>query len=204
MTRKKQNQFNPIDWVDLYGDYLYNYTCFRIRDKSVAEDLVQETFLSALKGYDRFQGKSSVKTWLVTILKNKIIDYYRSAVSKEKNVEDIELYNETEDIYYKSGRWKDYWDITKDPVKKDFSPEEYVANKEFWKIFNRCLSDLPDSFKAVFVLREMEDKKTEDICNDLQLTSSNVQVIIHRARKQLRRCLEINWFGGVMYPRKSL
>ena len=204
MAKEKQDQLNPIDWVDMYGDYLYNYACFRIRDKSVAEDMVQETFLSGLRGLNNFQKRSSVKTWLVTILKNKIIDYYRSAVSRETQVDDIELFNETEDIYYHSGRWKDYWDVNKDPVKKGFDPEEYVDNKEFWKIFNKCLSELPAKFKAVFVLREMEEQKTDDICNELKLSSSNVQVIIHRTRKQLRRCLEINWLGGDIYPRKSV
>ena len=203
MDNKKYQYSDPVDWVDSFGDYLYNYALFRTNDKSVSEDLVQDTFLSALKNLDSFNKKSSLKTWLTSILKNKIIDYYRKFLKKETSAKDVELYNETEEIFYVTGHWKDYWDIDKDPLIWDSTPEKIVENKQFWEIFQSCLNDLPDQFRAVFVLREMEDENTSVICKELSLSSSNIWVILHRSRKQLRRCLEINWFGGKVYPRSK-
>ncbi len=87
MSEKKKQILEPQKWVERYGDYLYNYTIVRVNDQAKAEDLVQETFLAGLKGRDGFQGKSSERTWLISILKRKIIDTYRKQyTSKESSM----------------------------------------------------------------------------------------------------------------------
>lgn len=202
MDKNNHDEYNPIEWVDKHGDYLYNYVLYRIHDKTVAEDLVQETFLAALKNIKTFSGKSSIRTWLTAILKNKIIDHFRK-VSRELPLEnDEKLFFETEEIFYKEGRWKDYWDINKDPLVWENNPEKNLEKKQFWDTFYKCLEELPPRFKAIFTLRTMEDLPTEKICKDLNVSSSNIWVILHRSRTQLRRCLEINWYGGKLFKRK--
>ena len=201
MTEQNKSNLNPSNWVDKYGDYLYNYALFRVSDRSVAEDLTQETFLSALKNIQSFSENSSLKTWLTAILKNKIIDYYRKVAKSNQKEDEQILFNETEEIYYKEGRWKDFWNVNRDPLQWEETPLSNLEKKEFWDAFHKCLNELPENFKAIFTLREMEDIPTDKICKELNLTSSNIWVILHRSRKQLRRCLEINWYGGKIFPR---
>jgi len=82
---------DPERWVEEHGDYLFKYALVRLRDATRAEDMVQETFLAALKGGDKFAGRSAEKSWLVGILKNKICDHYRKA-SRETSFTDMEFY----------------------------------------------------------------------------------------------------------------
>ena len=205
MSKNNQDDLdNPLKWVDNYGDYLYNYAFARIRDKSTAEELVQETFLSALKKQASFSHKSSFKTWLTSILKNKIIDHFRKTTKSAQVEFNEELYNETEIVFYQEGTWKDFWNIKRDPILWKDTPLDNLEKKEFWDIFHQCLDALPDQLKAIFTLREMEDLPTEKICKELNISSSNIWVIMHRSRKQLRRCLEINWYGGKLFPRNKI
>ena len=203
MSEDKKLNVNPSDWVDKYGDYLYNYALFRVSERSIAEDLTQETFLSALKNINSFAENSSLKTWLTAILKNKIIDHFRRVAKNVQTENDKLLFNETEIIYYQEGRWKDFWNITRDPLNWEDTPLSNLEKKEFWDAFHTCLNELPEKFKAIFTLREMEEIPTENICKEFNLSSSNIWVILHRSRKQLRRCLEINWYGGKIYPREK-
>lgn len=174
-------------WVDRYGDLLYGYTRLRVHDPRAAEDLVQETFLAALKARDRFSGQSSEETWLVGILKHKIIDYYRRGSSGiNRSLE----YTAADDEYFdRKGHWTTppaEWAVT----------DRGVETAEFSSVLQSCLGALPDSQRQAFSLRELEEQDSDEICNVMKVTATNLRVMLHRARLALRRCLEAHWFGG--------
>ena len=184
---------DPTNWVDEHGDVLYRFALLRVKDPHVAEDLVQETFISALQGLDRFKGASSVRTWLVGILKHKIIDQFRKS-SKEVATADLtNLTNESdEEAIDRLGE-----DQPHGPIRRwAETPDNLLENKEFVKAFRACLEGLPDNFHRAFALRELEGLKTDEICKILDITATNLWVILHRARNRLRNCLDSNWFEG--------
>lgn len=179
---------DPETWLDQYGDYLYQFALARIRDKAVAEDLVQETFLAALHGRKSFKGRSAVKTWLSAILKHKIVDYLRNK-RREQVINDTDSVTETVDgFFHRNGSWKIR------PGKWALDPSKIYEQREFMDTFYKCLSDLPDRLSKAFMLREMEGYSTKEICNVLQVSSTNSWVMLYRARMFLRRCLELFWF----------
>ena len=185
---------NPENWVDAYGDYLYNIALLRLGDVQVAEDLVQETFISALKAADSFKGNSSERTWFVSIIKRKIIDYYR----KNRRFVPLSPNNDNTDLPYfqTEGRMKGSWEPESGPTDWGDDPLESLEKGEFNSILQKCISDLPKNLAAIFTVREIEGWKTEEICKEFEITSSNLWVMLHRARAQLRHCLEINWFDS--------
>jgi RNA polymerase sigma-70 factor (ECF subfamily) len=186
---------DPSAWIDQHGDYLFRFALTRLRNQTIAEDLVQETLLSALRSMESFAGQSSERTWLVSILKHKIFDHYRKS-SKEKRIEDVEsLHYEKENLFRTTGEWVGHWTEEGAPVTWKANPEMLFENKRFWKSIAGCLSDLPERTAQVFVLREMDGLGTEEICRTLNITTSNLWVMLHRARMQLRRCLELKYFG---------
>jgi RNA polymerase sigma-70 factor (ECF subfamily) len=179
---------NPVEWLERHGDYLYRFAMFRVRDESVAEDLVQETLLAALESIDRFSGKSSERTWLVAILKHKIIDHFRKS-----NRETVYDFSEStdEDFFQPNG----YWKPEQVSATWNDNPSALVENKEFWKIVERCLSALPSRIAAAFTLREIDGLSSEEVCRVLEISPNNLWVMLHRARTQLRREMEINFFN---------
>lgn len=180
-------------WVDLHGDYLFKYAMIRLRDPLKAEDAVQETFLAALKGGKSFGGRSSEKSWLVGILKNKIFDYYRYA-GRETSFSDLNFYSDAEgDCFVPEGLHKDAWIHECGPLEWS-SPGASLDSEVFWKTFHDCSSKLPKNVATVFNLRELDGVDGREICRLLNITESNLWVMLHRARLALRRCLESNWF----------
>ena len=180
---------DPETWLDQYGDYLYRFALARIKDQAVAEDLVQETFLAALHGRKNFKGLSAVKTWLSAILKHKIVDYLRKK-SREQVINDMDTITESVDeFFHKNGNWKIR------PGKWNLDPSKLYEQREFMDTLFKCLSELPDRLSKAFVLREMKGYSTKEICNALQVSSTNSWVMLYRARMFLRRCLEIFWFN---------
>lgn len=172
-------------WVEDHGDALYRYALLRVNDPDLAGDLVQDTFLSALKGLEGFRGGSTLRTWLVGILKHKIIDHYRRDRS-EVLASDLSPGTEGEDLDHAdrvSARWSE-------------APSQLVENREFWAVFTRCLSTLPEAHRRAFAMRELDGLTGEEICKVLGVTATNLWVMLHRARAKLRRCLELNWFEG--------
>jgi len=174
-------------WVDRYGVILYRFALVRVKDPVIAEDLVQETFLAALRGRENFQGRSSFKSWLIAILKHKIVDHIRKNV-KEKSVENFDsLTDQVETTFDDQGKWQfrpQNW--AGDPVK-------LYQQKEFMNILYRCLAQLHGRQSEVFMLREIDGLSTEEICKELNITATNSWVMLYRARIGLRRCLEENW-----------
>jgi RNA polymerase sigma-70 factor (ECF subfamily) len=177
-------------WVDEHGDCLYRYALARVRKPEVAEDLVQETFLAAVRGYEKFGGRSSVRSWLCGILKHKIIDHYRKA-ARETTFTDLEFFSdECSDKFVSIGFWNH------DAGPHDWQPDaaEVMQRGEFWQTMRACLSKLPQRIADVFSMREMEDVPSKEICALLSISESNLWVMLHRARMALRECLEMNWF----------
>jgi RNA polymerase sigma-70 factor (ECF subfamily) len=186
---------DPEQWVELYGDYLFKYALMRLRDSNRAEDVVQETFLAALKGGRNFAGRSAEKSWLVGILKNKICDYYRKA-SRETSFTDLEFYSEEEsDRFLPDGLLKDGWVHELGPLEWPSDPGASLDSQEFWKTYYECSGKLPKNIAAAFNLREMDGVESKEICAVLNISENNLWVMLHRARMALRRCLETNWFG---------
>jgi RNA polymerase sigma-70 factor (TIGR02943 family) len=179
----------PDAWVDEHGDCLYRYALVRVRTPEVAQDLVQEAFLAALQSQDKFAGRSSVRSWLCGILKNKIVDYYRT-LGRETSFTDMAFLSDEFSEKFVDGGW-----VHAD-APKDWKPEaDVVAHRaEFWGTMRSCMGKLPDRIANVFMLREMEEISTKEICKMLSITESNLFVMLHRARMALRECLELNWF----------
>lgn len=194
VTRAHPGLSDPEQWVDLHGDYLFRYALMRLRDPAKAEDAVQETFLAALKGGKAFAGRSAEKSWLVGILKNKIYDHYRKA-GRETSFTDMEFYADAEgEGFVSEGLHQGGW-------RQELAPQEWpnpgagLDSELFWKAFRDCSNKLPKNVAAVFTLREVDDLESKEICSLLNISESNLWVMLHRARLALRRCLEVNWFG---------
>ncbi|MCX2681136.1 sigma-70 family RNA polymerase sigma factor [Galbibacter sp. EGI 63066] len=182
-----KNKLNPSNWVDLYADYLFNYTITRVNDSVVAEDLVQETFLAGLKSAANYKGDAAERTWLISILKRKIIDYYRKINSKKGKAEIKMGYSNKEDG---EGDWLE--DHIADPF--DINAEDAMQNEELGLAIQECVMKLPEKQAKVFTMKTVQGIDTEDICKELNITPSNLWVIVHRARTALMDCLENNWF----------
>jgi RNA polymerase sigma-70 factor (ECF subfamily) len=180
---------SPSTWVDNHGDVLYRFALLQVRDPHVAEDLVQETFISALQGLEEFKGDSSERTWLVGILKHKVLDHFRKS-SREIVSSDLSaLTDDAEDETF--NKWEQW---RRPPSSWRESPYNLLEKKEFWKVFVSCLDGLPESFRRAFALRELDGLGTEEVCKILDVTATNLWVMLHRARARLRNCLDDNWF----------
>jgi len=185
---------NPERWVDEYGDYLFRFALMRLRDPVKAEDAVQETFLAALKSEQSFAGRSAEKSWLTGILKNKIYDYFRKA-SRETSFTELQFYHEEEsDRFVSEGAGAGGWIHERGPQEWPKMGEN-LDNKLFWQAYRECAGKLPKNVAAVFNLREIDELESREICALLNISESNLWVMLHRARMALRRCLETNWFG---------
>ena len=188
MSVAENNIINPEKWVSEYGDYLYGYAMSKLFSKDLAEELLQETFLSAFQSKDNFKGKSNEKTWLVSILKRKIFDYYRK---KSKSKEVLPNYESPfiEDSFM-HGRWKQ----ENAPLAWDIGDADLLQNEDFVGILKKCITYLPDKWKAVFTLKHLEEASNNEICEELEVSESNIWTILHRSRLKLRECIEKLWF----------
>ncbi len=178
---------DPNRWVDNYADYLYNYTIVRVNDHIVAQDLISETFLAGLKSKKNFKGESTERTWLISILKRKIIDHYRKINSPKGKAEvHIGYKNDTSEGDWLEENAADLFDKT---------AEDTMENNELGLAILDCLDKLPAKQAAIFKMKTIESYDTELICKEYNISASNLWVIIHRARKSLAECLEKNWFN---------
>jgi RNA polymerase sigma-70 factor (TIGR02943 family) len=186
----ESNQVRPYQWVESYADYLYAYTIARISDEEQAKDLVQETFLAALEKADKFEGKSSERTWLTAILRNKIVDVYRKKSSGLINADVNKAEQEQADFFSSyDGHWNS------EHVPKEFGIEDHdpLVSKEFNQILQKCMQKLPALWMSVFTMKHMDNETTDIICAELKLTAANFWVIIHRTKLNLRACLQKHW-----------
>jgi RNA polymerase sigma-70 factor (ECF subfamily) len=183
---------DPGTWVEVHGDSLYRFALLRLRDPKLAEEIVQETLLAALQSRDRFLGQSSERSWLIGILKHKVIDHFRRN-RREGPAENVEQFEEEmEGAFDENGHWKR--DET-GPAEWAADPGTLLERKEFWSALERCLSKLPTRMASAFSLREIDDVDSSQVCETLNISSANLWVLLHRARMQLRKCLEVHFFG---------
>lgn len=177
---------DPTRWVDKYADYLFNYTIVRVNNKEVANDLISETFLAGLKSAKYFKGEATERTWLISILKRKIIDYYRKINSRKGQAEvKIDYSDENQE-----GEWLE----EQVADQQDRTAEEVMVNKELGIAILDCLDTINEKHAAIFKRKTIDGVDTETICNEFNISPSNLWVIIHRARTALAACLEKNWF----------
>lgn len=176
---------DPKGWVDAHGDRLFRYALSRVRDESAAEDLIQETFLTALKARDKFKGDSSELTWMTGILRNKIFEHYRK---QSKEVPLGEEDDDRESSFFDGRHWN-----------ASDAPREWPAAKaesaELAGVLRRCLDGLTSPVARAFVLREMEGLEAKDAAEALGVPPGHLAVLLYRARMRLRRCLEKNHFA---------
>ncbi|MBL7755433.1 MAG: sigma-70 family RNA polymerase sigma factor [Chitinophagaceae bacterium] len=182
---------HPENWVSLYADYLLQYAMFRLNDEALCEDLVQETFFSALKARDNFKGNSSEKTWLTSILKNKIVDEYRKKSKRPEGLnEDTMLgwffeHSDEEDAHWRTNAIPQPWENT---------VLDKIQQKEYYAILRGCIQRLNQKHIDILQEKYFEDASSEKICKEFNLSKSNYWVTMHRINLTLRSCLEHNWF----------
>lgn len=181
-------RLNPERWVEDHGDALYRYAIARVRRPDTAEDLIQETFLTALKSGDGFQGRSSERTWLTGILRHKILDYYRKRSRERPQTDGLSHEDWLASLFDDKGHWK------KPPEPWAIDPTSLLEREEFWSAFDACLDKLPLRARDVFVRRVVDEDDVEVICKTLKVTATNLYVILFRARTQMRHCLTETWF----------
>lgn len=182
-----KHSLSPDNWVNNHADYLFNYAITRVNNHEIAKDLVQETFFAGLKAMENFQGKASERTWLISILKRKIIDYYRK-INSAKGKAEVKM------NFYTEGEREGEWIEERVPNSWSSQVEKDIENRELGMALEKCIDALPEKYSIVFRMKTIDQFETEEICKELNITSSNLWVIIHRARTQLRRCMEVNWF----------
>jgi RNA polymerase sigma-70 factor (ECF subfamily) len=175
-----------------HRSYLLRVAVLQLRDNDLAEDVVQDTLLAALQGATGFSGRSSLKTWLTGILKHKIVDAIRrktrepafASLEEECQLEDFDA------LFDDTGHWEN-------PPADWGDPESELSRQQFFDIMQFCLDKLPPNTGRVFMMREVMELTGDEICKELAITSTNLWVILYRARVALRQCLEQNWFGQV-------
>jgi RNA polymerase sigma-70 factor (ECF subfamily) len=184
---------NPTEWLDDHGDYLYRYALMRTRDSSVAEDLVQETLLEAMRSCEKQVDPASERAWLERILRNKLVVHSRRIA---KPVDSHSTHGDERfelDLFETSGEWTGHWREDKAPVGW---PVDTLRTQEFWQTFDSCLSDLPRRAGIAFTLREMDGLGAEEICEMLDISPGELYILLHCVRAKLRQALENGWFRG--------
>lgn len=174
---------SALRWLDEHGDAMYRYAMMRVRSSAAAEDLVQEALLAALGAQDRFDGNSSEQTWLIGILRHKILDYLRRLPHLEESGQGLD------DLFDHKGNWKvrtSSWGA---------NPHALAERAEFRAVLGQCLSKLPARIANAFWMREAEAADAQEVCRELGLSPANLWTMLHRARLRLRQCLTLNWFG---------
>lgn len=177
-------------WLEDYGDALYRYALMRVRSQTTAEDLVQDTLLAGIQSIHSFSGKSSVQTWLISILKHKMIDHFRKSQKETTAFFESDIGNEFfSQQFEEDGHWKiapAAWE----------PPDDTLENEQFWQVYRQCLSNLPGRMADLFLLRSMEGLSSEDCCKIFNFKSTNqLWVTLSRTRMKLRLCLETHWFN---------
>lgn len=183
------NRKNTLtEWVDLYTDDLFRWAVYKTSNEEVAKDLVQDTFLVAANKIHNFKEQSSPKTWLMGILKYKIIDFYRQKVRDPK----LHIDSNTNTYFDRNLQWKN------ETAPKSWSgidDEHLLDDEDFLQVLKTCMDDLPEKWEICIKSKYLLNKKGEEICQDLEIAPTNFWQIIHRAKLKLRDCIENNWFN---------
>ena len=170
------------NWVEQYTETLYKWAYHKTLSKENAEDLVQDTFVVAAEKFHDFKGNSSAKTWLFSILNNKIVDFYRKKIKTPISLNNEQLLS----FFDEDGNWKE----NSKPLTWENQEENLLDNLEFKLVLEACIEKLPEKWRFCIRLRYLSGKKGSEICQDLEITPSNFWQIMHRAKLQLRNCIE--------------
>ncbi|MDF1849421.1 MAG: sigma-70 family RNA polymerase sigma factor [Verrucomicrobiales bacterium] len=181
------NTINPENWNIAYRDYLVRFALQRVSDYGSAEDLVQETFLSAWNAKERFRGDCTERTWLTGILRNKIIDLYRKT-GRRPSVLATDLEFRSSD----SEETVSWMDQQADP-KRTNQPEAETEKQEFLHDLENAVTNLPSKMGKAFSMRELQGLSTEEITEELNISKANLWVLIHRAKQNLSNELSAEW-----------
>jgi RNA polymerase sigma-70 factor (TIGR02943 family) len=183
------NKLNPKEWVDKYSDELFGFVYLRVRDEDTARDLIQDTFLSALRNQQSFKGEISEKNWLYLILKNKIIDHYRKNAKTPLTRFDDE--SKLDEFFDEDGHWR------KDdlPGKFSFATHNSQFSFEFYEILEKCKRKLNEIQIRLFSLKFVDEVESEEICKEMEISSSNYWVLIHSIKLKIRKCIEQLFYG---------
>lgn len=157
-----------------------------------AEDAVQEALAGALRNATSFRGEAALKSWIIAILKNKIADILRQR--QRRPITATQMQSPDDEgalpaLFDHRGMWRD----AARPARWE-NPEANLHSSQFLAVFDACLNRLPPQQGRVFLMREVVELETQEICAELSLSMANVHVILHRARLALRACLQHNWF----------
>ncbi len=185
---------DPVFLKELRTQML-KFANLQLRDEALAEDAVQEALIGALKNADSFNRRSALKTWVFAILKNKIADVLRKGrrmMEASRLLRDAEDENNLDVLFNPKG----FWQEEERPLDWS-SPMESVKNDHFWRVFETCLSGLPENQARLFMMREFIELESREICETLSISTSNLHVMLYRARLRLRECLENRWFSEV-------
>ena len=189
MKTNKRTIEDVENWANEYGDMLFRFALVRVGDENIAADVVQNTLLAAVSAKDSFQGKSTIRTWLLGILKHKIMDYFRQR-RKENLIIDSELATLETPEFTPDGMWLEK------PREWNFTPEQVLENEEARKILWECIDMLPERMRLLFILREIDGESTKTICERMNISASNFSVLLFRTRHKLRK--EFNLRGVKM------
>jgi RNA polymerase sigma-70 factor (ECF subfamily) len=195
MNTTLENGTLGTESVDAHADYLFNFALGQVRDATVAEDLVQETFLAALKGGERFAARSSQRTWLVAILRHKICDHLRRTCRERAARVDTTAPRRDDEALDDGLLWMH------EIVAETQSPTRRLELAEFRENLESALGKLPPRLAQVFQLYEMEERPNREVCQAMNISESNLWVMLHRARTQLREHLA-GWWNGEAAPRE--
>jgi len=182
--------------IETHRGYLIRFATAKLRDAVQAEEVVQEALLAALDGAGGFSGQSSLRTWLTSILKFKIIDLQRRVIVERAHFAAAPDDDETPDPEWMDRLFDDtgHWGTR---LAEWANPDDALAQKQFFAVFEQCMDKLPKATSRVFFKREVMGVDTDEICKEEDISSSNCWVMLHRARLSLRECLDRNWFQGV-------
>lgn len=183
------NKLNPQDWVKKYSDELFGFAFMRVSDEETARDLIQDTFLSALRNLESFKGEISEKNWLYFILKNKIIDYYRK--NSKTPLTRINDEQDIDEFFTDSGHWKK--EALPNPFDTAINNQEHSF--EFYEILEKCKRKLNALQLNLFSMKFLDEIESEEICKELEISSSNYWVLIHRIKLKIRKCIEKLFYG---------
>lgn len=186
---EKGNALDSNTWLEEHGDYLFHFALLKLKDSALAEDMVQDTLISAMTARDSFSPRASVRTWLTTIMKNKMVDHWRRQGREISATDLMDAAGEdasVDEYFDKAGRWADKPNVYP-------NPDAALESKQFWVVFENCLSRLKPQQAEVFLAKEVHGMDNDEICESMSLSSSNFWVLMHRARIALGKCLEIHW-----------
>ncbi|ROQ21428.1 RNA polymerase sigma-70 factor (ECF subfamily) [Marinimicrobium koreense] len=193
LPQESREFFNDDRYLMELRRQMLRFAQLQLSDRSAAEDAVQEALAGALKNARSFAGASAFKTWVFAILKHKITDHFRRQkrlVTESSLMREDEESDEVGELFNDKGFWH-----AEDRPNAWRDPDAALEDRHFWKVFETCLEHLPAKQARVFMMREFIGLTTDEICEAVSLTVSNLHVLLHRARLRLRACLEHHWFN---------